>query len=162
MPRPTELVKQVCYAGDITVWASGVLLPVLEDRINDYLEEITVFLDENLLLLSAPKSTVTLFNPDTKQAKTHLMIVIEDTALPLVQSPIILGVHLDITLAFYKHCNYVADRVLKRKNVLKAISGTTWGQQKGTLLMTYKLAIGRLIMNYGAPTPAPPAATNYR
>ena len=24
MPRPTEPVKRICYADDITVWASGV------------------------------------------------------------------------------------------------------------------------------------------
>ena len=91
MPRLSEPVKQVCYADDITVWASGVQLPVLEDCINDYLEEITAFIRENLLPLSAPKSTVTLFTPNTKQDKNHPRIVIEDKALPLVQSPKILG-----------------------------------------------------------------------
>ena len=77
------------------------------------------------------------------------MIAITDTALPLVQSPNIL-VYLDTTLAFYIHCDYVVNRVLKRNNVLNAISGNTLGQQKGTLLMTYK-AIGRSSINYGAP-----------
>ena len=28
MPRPTEPVKRICYADDITVWASGVKIPV--------------------------------------------------------------------------------------------------------------------------------------
>ena len=96
-------------------------------RINDYLEAITAFLEENMWLLSALKSSVTLFTLDTKQAKTHSRIVIEDTTLPLVQCPKILGVHLDNTLAFHKHCNYVADRLLKRNNVFKAISGATCG-----------------------------------
>ena len=31
-----------------------------------------------------------------------------------------------------------------------ALAGTTWGQQKETILMTYK-AIGRSVANYGAP-----------
>ena len=38
---------------------------------------------------------------------------------------------------------YIAD-------VLKALAGTNWGQQKETLLMTYK-ALGRSIANYAAP-----------
>ena len=62
MPRSTEHVKQVCYAGDITVWASGVQLSVLEHRINDYLEEITAFHKNLLLRLSTPKSTVRHFS----------------------------------------------------------------------------------------------------
>ena len=33
-PIPTELVKRVCYADDITVWATGVKIPDLEDSVN--------------------------------------------------------------------------------------------------------------------------------
>ena len=60
MPRPTEPVKRICYADDITVWASGVKLPELEHRINDYLTEMSRFLRDNSLLISSPKSTLTL------------------------------------------------------------------------------------------------------
>ena len=71
MPRPTEPVKRVCYADDITVWASGVQIPVLEQQINSYLEEMSTFLKDNSLLISAPKSTVTLFTPGSFQARFH-------------------------------------------------------------------------------------------
>ena len=40
MPRPTESVKQVSYADDLTVWATGIKIPDLEDSINSYIEEI--------------------------------------------------------------------------------------------------------------------------
>ena len=119
MPGPTEPVKRVCYTDDITVWASGVHLTVLEDRINDYLEEITAFLKENSLL---PKVNSDTFHSGHEEPKNHLRIIIENTALPLVQSPKTLGGHLDTTLAFHKHCNYVAGRILKLNNVRKAIS----------------------------------------
>ena len=54
MPRPTEPVKRICYADDITVWASGFKLPELEHKINDYLTEMSRFLRDNSLLISAP------------------------------------------------------------------------------------------------------------
>ena len=146
MPRPTEPVKRVCYADDLTMWATGVKIPDLEDSINSYLEEIIAYLKDNSLLISAPKSTVTLFSPDPHQAKTHPRILIEDSQLPLVQCPKILGVYLDTSLSFNKHSGYVAERVSNRNNILKALAGTSWGQQKETLLMTYK-AVGRSI-NY--------------
>ena len=41
MPRPTESVKWVCYADDITVWATGVNSPNLEYSVNSYLDEIS-------------------------------------------------------------------------------------------------------------------------
>ena len=150
MPRPTVPVKRVCYADDLTVWATGVKIPDLEDSINSYLEEIIAYLKDNSLLISAPKSTVTLFSPDPHQAKTHPRILIEDSQLPLVQCPKILGVYLDTSLSFNKHSGYVAERVSNRNNILKALAGTSWGQQKETLLMTYK-AVGRSIINYAAP-----------
>ena len=107
------------------------------------------FLKSNSLLISAPKSTVTLFNPDTKQAKYHPDIKIAGSQLPLNRSPKILWVHLDTSLTFNVHCTQAATRVSNRNNVLKALAGTIWGQWKETILMTYK-AIGRSVAN-GAP-----------
>ena len=92
MPIPTDPVKRVCYADDLTVWASGVNIPDLEVSINNYLEEITAYL-KDYLLISA--SSVTLLTPDTHQAKIHPSIFIENSHLPLVKCPRILGVYLD-------------------------------------------------------------------
>ena len=70
MPRPTEPVKRVCYVDDLTVWATGVKISDLYDSINSYLEEITAYLD-NSLLISVPMSTVTLFSSDPHQSKNE-------------------------------------------------------------------------------------------
>ena len=104
------------------------------------------------LLISALKSSVTLFTPDPAHANTRPKIKIADSELLLVRrrSPKILGVYLDTLFSFNNHCVQVANRVSKRNNVLKAVTDTNWGQQKGTLLMTYK-ALGRWIANYAAP-----------
>ena len=77
---PTEPVKRVCYADDLTVRATGVNMPDMEDSLNSYLEEITAYLKDNSLLISAPKSSVTSFTPNTHQTKTHPRIIIEDIA----------------------------------------------------------------------------------
>ena len=128
----------------------GVEITELEHKVNTYLTEMSRFLQENSLLISAPKSSVTLFTPDPAQANTRPKIKIADSEIPLVRSPKLLGVYLDTFFSFNKHCVQVANRVSKRNNVLKALAGTNWGQQKETLLMTYK-ALGRSIANYAAP-----------
>ena len=61
IPRQTPPVKRVCYADDITVCASGPKFSQLESMINNYLRDVSIYLKENSLLISAPKSTVTLF-----------------------------------------------------------------------------------------------------
>ena len=150
MPWPTPPVKRVRYADDITVWASGPKIPQLESMMNNYLREVSIYLKDNSLLISAPKSTVTLFYPDKHQFQTHVDITLEDTQLPLERSPKILGMIMDPSLSFHKHCNYVLDRIDKKNNMLKALAGSSWGQEKETLLLTYN-ALGKSIARYAVP-----------
>ena len=44
----------------------------------------------------------------------------------------------------------MSDRIDKRNNMLKALTGSSWGQDKETLLMTYN-TMGKSIANYAAP-----------
>ena len=123
MPRPTPPVKRVCYADDIKLLASGPKITLLEFMINSYLRDVDIYLKENSFLISAPKSTVTLFTPDTLQFQMHPDITLEDTQLPLERSIKILGVIIDPSLSFHKYRNYVTDRIDKRNNMLKALVG---------------------------------------
>ena len=150
MPRPTPPVKRVCYADDITVWATGPKIPQLESMINTYLRDVSIYLKDNSLLISAPKSTVTLFTPDKHQFQMPPYITLEDTQLPLERSPKILGVIMDPSISFHKHCNYVSDRIDKGNNMLKALGGSLRGKDNETSLMTYN-ALGKYIANYAAP-----------
>ena len=90
MPRPTPLVKRICYADDITVWAIGPIIQQLESMINSYLRDVSIYLKDNSLLISAPTSTVTLFTLDKHQFQMHPVITLESTQLPLERSPKIL------------------------------------------------------------------------
>ena len=123
MPIPTLPVKRVCYADDITVWATGPKIQQLDSMINSYLRDVSIYLKDNSLLISAPKSTAMLFTPDKHQFQMHPVITLEDTHLPLEHSPKILGVIIDPSLSFHGHCNYVSDRIDKRNHMLKGTGG---------------------------------------
>ena len=82
MPRPTPPVKRICYADDITVWATGPKIPQLESMIISYLRDVSIYLKDNSLLISAPKSTVTLFIPDKPQFQMHPVITLEVPTTP--------------------------------------------------------------------------------
>ena len=126
------------------------MIPQLESMINNYLRDVSIYLKDNSLLISVPKSTITLFTPNKHQFQMHPDITFEDTQLPLERSPKILRVILDPSISFHKHFNYVSDRIDKRNNMLKALAGSSWGQDKETLLMAYN-ALGKSIANYAAP-----------
>ena len=148
MPRPTPPVKRVCYADDITAWATGPNISSAGVHDNNYLRDVSIYQKDNSLLISA-KSTVTLFNPDKHQFEMHPYITLEDTRLTLERSHKILGVILDPSISFHKH-SYVSDRIDKRNNTMKALAVSSWGQDKETLLITYN-ALGKSIANYAAP-----------
>ena len=57
---------------------------------------------------------------------------------------------MDPSLSFHKHCTYVSDRIDKRNKMLKALAGSSWGQEKETLLLTYN-ALGKSIASYATP-----------
>ena len=65
MPMPTEPVMRICYADDLTVWATGVKISDMEDSLNSYLEEITAY-------LKCTPRTHTESNPTRKySSRTH-------------------------------------------------------------------------------------------
>ena len=66
--------------------------------INNYLRDVSIYLKDNSLLISVPKSTVMLFTVDKHQFQMHPDITLEDTQLPLERSPKILGVILDTSI----------------------------------------------------------------
>ena len=70
---------------------------------------------------------------------------------------------MDPSLSFHKHCkcNYVSDRIDRRNNMLKTLVGSSWGLEKGTLLLTYN-ALRKSIASYAAPTQVTRALRRYR
>ena len=129
MPRPTEPVRRISYADNITVCASGVKISELKQKVNIQLDGDVPVLMEKLVFDISTKVNRTLFTPDPAQANTRPKINIVYSELPLVRSPKIIGVYLDTFFSFNNHCVQVATRVSKRNNVLKALAGTNWGQQ---------------------------------
>ena len=127
MPPPTIFL--VSYAVDFTVFALGIDIETLSKDINSYLTTLCNFLDSRDLEVSTPKCSVTLFTPSTKEHKITPDVKINGKALILAKTPKILGVTFDTALTFGPHCKLAAARGRSRVNILKALAGTTWGEQ---------------------------------
>ena len=154
LPIPPKGVYVVQYADDISIYTTGKNINTMTEQINAYAKEVNDFLEERELLLSAEKSTVTLFTPDTKEYHIHPQVKIKDSIVPLEKNPKLLGVTFDTMHTFTPHVNKTVDKVKSKVNLMKAISGTTWGQDKEVLTQTYK-AIGRSLLEYGVPIWSP-------
>ena len=72
--------------------------------------------------MSAAKSTVQFFTPDTHEHDLHPQVKLADQVLPLENKPKVLGVTLDTHLTFTQHCSNIAVKVQQLNNVLKALA----------------------------------------
>ena len=60
----------------------------------------------------------------------HPLVPMENDLLTLEPHPKILGVTFDPYLRFHKHVEALVTKAKGKLNLLKALTGTTWGQQK--------------------------------
>ena len=83
--------------------------------------------------------------PSRKQYTSRAKI--DNITLPMNINPKILGLTLDPKLTYNKHIEITTIKAHKTIHILKALSSTTWGKQKETIIATYK-AITRPILEY--------------
>ena len=154
LPSPPPGVFVVQYADDISVYVSGTEISLMSDMINNYIQKVLDFLRERELEVSPTKSTVTLFTPDTKEANIHPDVKMDGAKVDLVKTPKLLGVFFDTMYTFSHHIKETVKKSKGKVNALKSLAGSAWGQDKETLLITYK-AVVRSTLEYGAPIWSP-------
>ena len=77
-------------------------------------------------------------------------LTLQGQPIPFKISVKFLGLHFDSRLNWKTHVNHLLVRCRKKINVLKYLSGTTWGADRKSLLMVYKALI-RSHLDYGSP-----------
>ena len=107
-------------------------------QLQQALDTVTQWSLQWKMTLSAEKSEVILFTNDNHQAKLQPTLRLNNTVLPYNPSPTFLGVTLDRTLSFRPHVNKVKDKMKKRNQTIKALSGTSWGGNKEDLSIIFR------------------------
>ena len=154
LPLPPRGIKLVTYADDSTVLGSGRHTDPVCTEINNYLDVINNWFKSRNLFISPSKSSATIFTTWSNEVNKELPIQIDGTKVPTVQNPKILGVTLDPMLSFKAHAKQIKEKVMGRNNILKALSGSSWGMDKEVLLTTYS-AINKSVLSYCAPVWTP-------
>ena len=104
-------------------------IPIAADALSIYASQVGQRADERNLSISTPKSTISLFTPDTHQSHSHPVVSLNNTPLPLERQPRIIGSLLTHT-TFTPHISSIVHRTTSRLNIMRALAGTTWGQSK--------------------------------
>ena len=136
------------------MYTVGTNIPEMTKLINNYSTALTDYLEERELLVSPEKSTVTLFTPASAEMKIHPQVFVQGKLVKLEQRPVLLGVTFDTMYTFSPHIKNTVAKAKAKTNILKALAGSTWGQQKETLTLTYKTIV-RSTLEYGNPIWSP-------
>ena len=154
---PHTAPLHVSYADDFTAIASDSNVLTAAALISSHADDVATWANDHGLTISLSKSHSTLFTPDTHQSHLDPSISLEQALIPLNRKPKILGVTLDTHFTFSPHIKAIAEKARSRLNILRALAGSVWGQQKETLVLTYKSLIKSLFL-YAAPVWFPNAA----
>src|SRR5437867_10749064 len=112
-----------------------------EQLLQPYLQDIFNWTKNNDLILNPDKSTATLFTPDKHEHGITLNLNINGVTIPTVKNPKILGLTLDPGFNFAEHARITKDKADSSIKILKALTSTSWGKQKETLLANYKTIV---------------------
>ena len=108
---------------------------------------VSEWLQSKMLVLSADKSTATIFTSWSKEVGFKPEVYINEEKIPFTKHQ----KHWELPLtSSVEHVKQACEKVQNRNNVLKKLAGTSWGCTKETLSTSYK-AIGRSVINYAAP-----------
>ena len=154
LPTPPRDIHVTTYADDITIYSSDKNYTIAQQRLQPYLEDVQTWTKANDLKLNTSKTMTTLFTPDPAEYRDELSLQLDNTRLPTIRNPKILGLTFDPKLTFNEHIKTSKDKAEKTINILKALTSTHWGKNKETLTNTYK-TVTRPILEYAGTIYAP-------
>ena len=148
LPKPPDGIHVLQYADDISIYCSGLNIDEMAVRITEYMKQVTEYLEDRDLMVSPEKSTTTLFTPSTNKFKSEPAVYIKNEKVKLDRRPKLLGVVFDTMYTFTPHIDTAVSKAKSKLGILKALSGSSWGQDKEIMTNTYK-SICRSTLEYG-------------
>ena len=146
---PLLFSRQTCYsllfADDlVTLYCfkkPGKMLAVMKK----YLKDLENWLYKWKMKMSGSKCSYIIFSNSTKEFRFNFEM--SDSQIPYEKNPVFLGIKFDKSLSFKPHCVDIRNKCMKRLNILKIISHSSWKLKKKTLIATF-YALIRSIIDY--------------
>lgn len=142
--------KRFIYADDTAITAQGICFEEVEAKLTNALDMLATYYDQNHLKPNPGKTHVCAFHLRNKEARRKLNILWRGVALDHCDTPRYLGIKLDRTLSFKKHCEDLKGKISSRNGILRKLTGTTWGANP-QVLRSSALGLCFAAGEYGAP-----------
>ncbi|KAF0311929.1 RNA-directed DNA polymerase from mobile element jockey [Amphibalanus amphitrite] len=142
-------VSASLYADDLAIWCSDRDVSAAETKVQRALDSLEEWARRWKMVVSLEKTTSTIFTLDPAEARREAALHFQGQPVKFSPTTTFLGITLDRSLTFTGHVKTIKAKMLQRNNVLRAISGTTWGCSPSDLRSTY-LAFSRACADYAA------------
>lgn len=151
LPHSVTNVELSLFADDSAIFKSGgkKQLNQITDLMQRNLEAISQWCNKWGFQMSAEKTVIVLFTKDNKLKNNLKPIYIEDKHIKVENAVKFLGVYLDDRLTWKQHIDYIVQKCKMRLNLMRSISGSTWGASQASLMAIYRALI-RSVLDYGA------------
>ena len=141
-------IQASLYVDDLLIYGTGPYLPTLERRMQCAINKIQLWSHNHGFSFSAPKTNCIHFHR-LKANQPPLLLTLNRTIIPNRDSITFLGMTIDNKLNWKEHIRKLKLNCIKRLDLLKCLSHTTWGSDRVILLRVYR-AIIRSKIDYGS------------
>lgn len=148
-PQPS-LTKSFIYADDLALVTQARDFDAVEKQLTVALKDLSEYYRVNNLRPNPAKTQVCAFHLRNREAYRKLTVLWEDQELEHCFYPKYLGITLDRTLTYSKHCTNTKQKVAARNNILRKLTGSIWGADP-KILRTSALALCYSAAEYACP-----------
>src|SRR3989442_7611106 len=139
-PKLSSFTSDAFFADDCTIWRSGMNLASIIFHLQQDLAIIAEWCNKWCFIINSDKTIGIVF---TNQ-KVNIDIInlkINGNSIKFYKNSKLLGINLDSHLTWTPHVNYLVEQSNKGLNLMRCLSGTSWGSSKKVLLTLYKSLI---------------------
>jgi len=141
-------VRCSLFVDDFAIYCSSSNLATAERQLQLTVDRLEMWAAETGFRFSPPK-TVSVHFCRKRGLFPDPAIKLYGEAIPVEPSVRFLGLTLDSRLSWQQHILNLKQRCLKALNIMKCLSGTSWGADRTVLLRVYR-AVVRSKLDYGA------------
>jgi hypothetical protein len=125
--------KLFIYADDTAIAAQNETFDMVERSLSESLHILGQYYKENNLRPNPQKTQLTAFHLKNKESNRKLNVKWMGQTIENCDAPRYLGVTLDRSLTYKEHCMKTKQKVCARNNILRKLTGTTWGASPSVL-----------------------------
>src|SRR2546425_2414534 len=139
-PKLSLFTSDAFFADDCTIWRSGNNIIQITYHLQQDLDVISAWCKKWGFIINTGKTTGIIFSKGNVNPNS-IKLIIDNKPIVFNKTCKVLGINFDNHLTWKTHIDYIIDKSSKGLNIMRCISGTSWGSNKDTLITIYRSLI---------------------